>query len=67
MESATIPLPIDTTPGDGERRPYHRPQLVVHGNVQRLTRKIGTDLDADGGSFVPRLPITEPTPTGEAP
>ncbi|MCC7360996.1 MAG: hypothetical protein IT317_16045 [Anaerolineales bacterium] len=42
----TTPLPA--------KRPYTAPALIVHGDVQALTEKIGVQPDADsGGSFLP--------------
>lgn len=59
MESANIPLPTDTTPPAGGRRPYARPQLTIHGDVRALTQKEGPDPDLDGGgSFTPDPPLT---------
>ena len=34
------------------RKPYHKPELVVYGNIREVTRNIGSkgNLDAGGGS-----------------
>ncbi len=61
IAARSIPLPTDTAPTVDLRRPYSRPRLTIHGDVQRLTHKIGSDLDADGGSFTPELPLESPS------
>lgn len=61
MEFRSVPLPTDTTPPLAARRPYQTPRLCVHGDVQALTRKEGTELDLDGGgSFTPEVPLAKP-------
>ena len=32
------------------KKPYHKPELVVYGNIRELTRNVGTKGPKDGGT-----------------
>jgi hypothetical protein len=34
---------------DENRKPYHKPELVVYGNIREITRNVGPKGNLDGG------------------
>jgi hypothetical protein len=40
------------------RKPYHKPEVIVYGNIREITRNIGPKGDADGGGGAAAGPKT---------
>jgi len=34
---------------DENQKPYHKPELVVYGNIREVTRNVGSKGNLDGG------------------
>lgn len=34
---------------DQDKKPYHKPEVIVYGNIREITRNIGPKGDLDGG------------------
>jgi hypothetical protein len=43
---------------DQIKKPYHKPEVVVYGNIREITRNIGSKGAADGGGGAAAGPKT---------
>jgi len=52
--------PETETPGKSEqiKKPYHKPEVVVYGNIREITRNIGPKGAVDGGGGAAAGPKT---------
>jgi hypothetical protein len=42
----------------GIKKPYHKPELIVYGNIREITRNIGPKGNLDGGGGAAAGPKT---------
>jgi hypothetical protein len=40
------------------RKPYHKPEVIVYGNIREITRNLGPKGDLDGGGGAAAGPKT---------
>jgi len=40
------------------KKPYHKPEVIVYGNIREVTRNLGPKGDADGGGGAAAGPKT---------
>ena len=40
------------------KKPYHKPEVIVYGNIREITRNIGSKGDLDGGGGAAAGPKT---------
>jgi len=40
------------------KKPYHKPEMIVYGNIREITRNIGSKGDVDGGGGAAAGPKT---------
>lgn len=40
------------------KRPYHKPEVIIYGNIREITRNIGPKGDLDGGGGAAAGPKT---------
>jgi len=40
------------------RKPYHKPEVIVYGNIRELTRNVGSKGNLDGGGGAAAGPKT---------
>jgi hypothetical protein len=51
--------PIDEQANEEQiRKPYHKPEVIVYGNIREITRNIGPKGDLDGGGGAAAGPKT---------
>ncbi len=41
-----------------DRKPYHKPELVVYGNIREITRNVGSKGNSDSGGGAAAGPKT---------
>ncbi|HKY42194.1 MAG TPA: hypothetical protein VJM50_03815 [Pyrinomonadaceae bacterium] len=52
-------LPADEQGNEHEtRKPYHKPEVIVYGNIREITRNAGPKGDLDGGGGAAAGPKT---------
>jgi hypothetical protein len=56
---------MESTPDNGSpeeqtetKRPYHKPELLVYGNIREITRNVGPKGNVDGGGGAAAGPKT---------
>ena len=52
---------MERKPGTDEqetRKPYHKPEVIVYGNIREITRNAGPKGDLDGGGGAAAGPKT---------
>ena len=52
---------MERNPGTDEqdtRKPYHKPEVIVYGNIREITRNLGPKGDLDGGGGAAAGPKT---------
>ena len=52
------PLPAAQTQEQETKKPYHRPEVIVYGNIREVTRNLGSKGNADGGGGAAAGPKT---------
>ena len=52
--------PETDQPGNSEqtKKPYHKPEVIVYGNIREITRNAGPKGDLDGGGGAAAGPKT---------
>ena len=51
--------PATDEQGDQQiKKPYHKPEVIVYGNIREITRNIGPKGDLDGGGGAAAGPKT---------
>ena len=46
---ARTPETDQPTNPDQKKKPYHKPEVIVYGNIREITRNIGPKGNLDGG------------------
>ena len=52
------PLPAAQTQEQEIKKPYHRPEVIVYGNIREVTRNLGSKGNSDGGGGAAAGPKT---------
>ena len=52
------PLPTAQTQEHETKKPYHKPQVIVYGNIREITRNAGSKGNVDGGGGAAAGPKT---------
>jgi len=52
------PLPAAQTQEQETKKPYHRPEVIVYGNIREVTRNLGSKGNTDGGGGAAAGPKT---------
>ena len=58
MEIIMERKPNPTTQEDETKKPYHKPEVIVYGNIREITRNAGPKGNADGGGGAAAGPKT---------
>jgi hypothetical protein len=60
MEKSMARQPETDQPRDPDqvKRPYHKPEVVVYGNIREITRNVGSKGALDGGGGAAAGPKT---------
>ena len=52
------PEAIAQAPSDESKKPYHRPEVIVYGNIREITKNTGPKGNDDGGGGAAAGPKT---------
>jgi hypothetical protein len=52
------PLPTAQSQEQETKKPYHRPEVIVYGNIREVTRNLGSKGNVDGGGGAAAGPKT---------
>ena len=52
------PEPTDHGDKHETKKPYHKPQVIVYGNIREITRNVGSKGNLDGGGGAAAGPKT---------
>ena len=55
---ARTPEPAQPLNSDQTKKPYHKPEVIVYGNIREITRNIGPKGNLDGGGGAAAGPKT---------
>ena len=60
MEISMARTPETAQPGNPEqtKKPYHKPEVIVYGNIREITRNAGPKGNLDGGGGAAAGPKT---------
>jgi hypothetical protein len=50
--------PKPTGQGEEQKKPYHKPEVIVYGNIREITRNVGPKGNLDGGGGAAAGPKT---------
>lgn len=50
--------PEPAVPAQENKKPYHKPEVIVYGNIREVTRNIGPKNNLDGGGGAAAGPKT---------
>jgi hypothetical protein len=54
MERKSVPTPVEHE----TKKPYHKPEVIVYGNIREVTRNTGPKGNVDGGGGAAAGPKT---------
>ena len=55
---ARTPEPAQPLNSDQPKKPYHKPEVIVYGNIREITRNVGPKGNLDGGGGAAAGPKT---------